>query len=181
MPRRNTTAARIKMPRRVFKDATPVPIPTGPTPYHPYPFGTMKKFLAIAACAALLTGCDFVGGASGDAVAVASLTINAMPAANDLYVEVQDAGGRAVPGMRSTADDFSGAFPYTVSGVSGEITGTTRSYFLVLMNEEADGTKSLIAASPAFSADDLRAVASDSASTFRVQSGEVDAELTLAQ
>jgi hypothetical protein len=145
----------------------------------------MKQILALAACAALLAGCDFIGGSDADPVAFSSLTITASPlpadndgSAPDLYVEIQDAGGRAVymaPSILEEAD--AGAFPYTI-GAPGELNGSTRSYFVVVMDRDADGND-LIAASDGFSADDLRASAS---STFAVSNaaGTLHAEIAIS-
>ncbi|NNF58637.1 MAG: hypothetical protein HKN04_10380 [Rhodothermaceae bacterium] len=135
----------------------------------------MKKFFAIAACAILLTGCDFVGGSPGETVGIAGVTINAMPAATDLYVEIQDAGGRAI--ASSDAESFDGSLPYAVPGLSGDVAGTTRAHYLVLMERDSDGTNSLIAVSDPFSGDEIRAA---EAGMFPIQSSGIDAELAIA-
>ena len=157
-----------------FKAEPTVPIPAGP-PYQPSPPKTMKKFFAIAACAVLLTGCDFAGGSSAETIGIAGVTINAMPAATDLYVEIQDAGGRAV--ASSDAESFDGSFPYAISDLRGDISGTTRAYYLVLMERESDGTNTLIAHSDEFSGDELRTAESG---MFQIQSSGLDAELAIA-
>ena len=148
--------------------------------------GTMKKFLALAACAALLTGCDFAGGAGVDPVAFSSLTITASPlpadedgSAPDLYVEIQDAGGRAIYQAPSVLENASAsAFPYTLEG-GGEFVGSTRSYFVVIMDRDADGYD-LVASSAAFSADDLRA---STTPVFEVTNnrGNVRAEIAVSR
>ena len=154
-------------------------------PHFNSPIGTMNKFLALAACAALLTGCDFAGGSDVDPVAFSSLTITSAPlpgdedgSAPDLYVEIQDAGGRAVYRAPSVLDDAGAdAFPYTLSQ-AGELTGTTRSYFVVVLDRDADGYD-LIASSEAFSADDLRA----STGSFEVtnEQGTMRAEIAVSR
>ena len=146
----------------------------------------MKKLFAFAACAALLTGCDFIGGSGVDPVALSSLTITASPlpadedgSAPDLYVEIQDASGRAIYQAPSVLENASAsAFPYTL-GEAGELIGTTRSYYVVVMDRDADGYD-LIAASQAFSADDLRA---STAPVFEVSNkrGNLHAEITVAR
>jgi hypothetical protein len=146
----------------------------------------MKKFLTLAACAALLAGCDFLGGSDVDPIAFSSLTITSSPlpadrdgTAPDLYVEIQDAGGRAIyaaPEILQEAD--ASVFPYTID-VPGELTGSTRSYFVVVMDRNDDGNR-LIVASDGFSADDLRASSSDA---FEVSNaaGTLQAELSIAR
>lgn len=144
----------------------------------------MKKLLTLAACAALLTGCDFVGGDDGNPVAIASLTIEAAPlpsdsdgSAPDLYVEIQDVGGRAIYQAPSVAQNLD-SLPYVID-TDGELTGTTRSYFVVLMDQEADGSYRLISISESFTAEDLRA-SSESTYAVRSSDGALQASIALS-
>lgn len=163
------------------------------------PHGTMKKTVLLAACAALLAGCDFVEGAIEDVddaieentdglpdpVAFSSLTLVASPlpadedgSAPDLYVEIQDAGGSAAyraPGIAEDADE--GVFPYVLGG--GALNGTTQGYYVVVLDRDADGYDFIVGSKP-FTADDLRASASD---TFAVANaaGTLRAELVLTR
>jgi hypothetical protein len=148
-------------------------------------YGTMNKLLALIACAAFLTGCDFIGS-DADPVAFSGLTVTSAPlradedgSGPDLYVEIQDAGGRAVyeaPSIVEDADET--VFPYTVSE-AGQLVGTSRAYFVVVMDRDPDGFD-LLAASGPFSADDLRA---STEATFAVPdaSGSVEAEINLSR
>ncbi|MDX1419893.1 MAG: hypothetical protein R3181_08000 [Rubricoccaceae bacterium] len=144
----------------------------------------MKQFLTLAACAVFLVGCDFVGGA-GETVAFSNLTLNATPlpadedgSAPDLYVEVQDAGGRAVIKSSIYEDASDATLPLVVSP-SGELVGTTRTYYLVVMDRDADGYD-LIQRSEPFSADDLRNAA-DPVFQIADRRGRIQAELTIAR
>ena len=149
----------------------------------------MKVILALAACAALLAGCDFLDDAFNEAddaiddilepppppVLFSGLILTKSPlpgdedgSAPDLYVEIQDAGGRPIYQAPSVLEDAdASAFPYTLEG-GGEFVGTTRTYSLVVLDRDLDGYD-LIAATRPFSADDLRASPSD---TFAVANGQ---------
>lgn len=146
----------------------------------------MKKLLTLAACAALLSGCDFVG--SGEApAAFSNLTLISSPlpadddgSGPDLYVEIQDAGGRAIVKADQTyenvtADDF----PLVISANGGELVGVRRSYFVVVMDRNDAGGYDPVATSASFTADDLR---NSTESVFAVtnERGNIQAQLTLA-
>jgi hypothetical protein len=146
----------------------------------------MKKLFALAACAALISGCDFAGGSTAEpAAVVSSLTINSMSlptdsdnTAPDLYVEIQDAGGRALykaPAIRENVTEAD--FPYTVD-TELEVYGEARSHYVVLMDQTDDGYE-LIAISPAFTGDALRAVADSS--SFQIQTADMDVQLALSR
>jgi hypothetical protein len=143
----------------------------------------MQKLLAFAICAALLSGCDFVGG-SGDPVAFSSVTLTTAPlpadedgTAPDLYVEVQDAGGRAVYKGQTIMNADASAFPYVVA-TNGELTGSKHGYFIVVMDQNADGYEFIAATGP-FTADQLR---SSTEPVFEVSGseGEVRAEIAVS-
>ncbi len=145
----------------------------------------MKNFLALAAFAALLSGCDFVGGSGVDPVAFSGITITTRPLTNhdadgsapDLYVEIQDAGGRGIfqaPSVFENADEPS--LSYTITS-GGELYGSTRSYYIVLMDRNSDGYR-FIAATEAFTAEDLRTA---TGATFEVSGddGTFNAQISL--
>jgi hypothetical protein len=157
----------------------------------------MKTALTLTACVALLAGCDYLDGALDEAeealdetfeptpppAVFSSLIITDAPLPRDedgtgpdLYVEVQDASGAPVYRAPSVLIDAEAtSLPYALGG--GEVVGTTRSYFVVLMDRDDDGYD-FIAATDGFSADDLRASPSD---TFAVtdRRGRLHAELVL--
>jgi hypothetical protein len=150
------------------------------------PHGTMKKLLTLVACVALLSGCDFVGGSDAEPVAFSDLTLTSVPlrddedgSAPDLYVEIQDASGRAVYKSSSILEDVDDtAFPYTLDK-AGALAGSQRAYFVVVMDRDADGFD-LLAASGAFSADDLRA-ATEPAYVVTNEAGTFQAEIALSR
>jgi hypothetical protein len=157
----------------------------------------MKKLLALAACAALLAGCDLLSGAADEVneeidditnrpppVAFSTLTLLDSPlpldedgSGPDLYVEIQDgAGGGVYSAPRVAEDADEGVFPFVLRD-GGELAGTERSYFVVVMDRDADGYD-YIASSRAFTAEHLRESPTD---TFAVAdaAGTLRAELVI--
>ena len=143
---------------------------------------TMKPFLTLATCAILLGGCDFVGATNASPVAIASLTILDAPlpieedgTAPDLYVEVQDASGRAIvqaPAIREDAD--ASMLPYQIAG--GTLYGASR-FTVVVMDWDEDRYE-VLATSRVFSLADMRA---NAGSSFEVrdEAGTLRAEIAL--
>ncbi|HLT47335.1 MAG TPA: hypothetical protein VK002_08920 [Rubricoccaceae bacterium] len=146
----------------------------------------MKKILTLAACAALLTGCDFVGS-DVEPAAFSNLILTDSPLPRDedgsrpdIYVEIQDVGGRAVVKADQVFEDAEAtSFPLTVAG-SGALVGTARSYYVVVMDRDEDGSYDLIGISKPFTAEALR---TSTEPVFEVtnEQGNLRAELTLAR
>jgi hypothetical protein len=145
----------------------------------------MKKLVALAACAALLSGCDFVGGTDVDPVSFSSIVITDTPLPRDedgsqpdLYVEVQGADGRAIFQGPVVEDAVRANLPYTLA-TDGEFIGASRGYYVVVMDRDADGYD-LIEASGHFTGDDLR-TSSESVYEVTNDNGRLRAEITLAR
>lgn len=136
----------------------------------------MKKLSTLVACVALLSGCDFAGG-SGESVAFSSVTLTESPLGTNLYVEVQDAGGRAVyQGEQITGVDES-VLPYVVA-TDGEFLGSSRGYYVVVM-DGSPGSYEIVGVAGPFTGDQLRA---SPGSTYEVtgSQGDVRAEIALS-
>jgi hypothetical protein len=146
----------------------------------------MKQLIALAAAAALLSGCDFVGGVDVDPVAFSSITVTDSPlpvdedgSPVDLYVELQDAGGRAIyQGPLVENADRQTVLPYVIA-TDGELLGSTRGYYVVVMDRDDDGYD-LVMASTHFTAEDLR---SSSEPVYQVASsnGRLVAEIAITR
>jgi hypothetical protein len=151
---------------------------------------------AVLLAAAPLGGCDFFERAREEVeeatelppppVPFSTLILSATPlppdkdgSGPDLYVEIQAANGRAAYSAPSVLEDATeAALPYVLSD-GGELTGTTRAYAVVVLDRDTDGYDA-VASSETFTADGLRASASD---TFAVANlaGTLRAELVLTR
>ncbi|SRR5690606_10751028 len=126
----------------------------------------MNRLFILAACAALLTGCDFVGEADGTQANIAGITLTEAPlqrangaswdedGAPDLFVEVQDISGHAY--FRSEVFENMEALPAEGLdlGAAFELPQSGRSYYLVLVDADPDGNE-LMGVSNAFRTADL--------------------------
>ena len=141
----------------------------------------MKNLFALAACAALFTGCDFISGEdNGPPVTVSGIRLTNVPVdgfdtdgtTNDLVVEIQDALGRSyfrseeVPNVTSDTLEISESFELSNSG---------RGLWIVLLDEDGAGSRpQTVAATQAFSSEEL----SESDSSV-VTLGSYDASMNL--
>lgn len=151
----------------------------------------MKRILTLAACAVLFAGCDFAGGSDGPMTSVANVTLTAAPlqragggswdtdGAPDLYVEVQDVSGRAY--YSSDVFENTEALPAGGLDLGGafDLPGTSRSYFLVVIDVDDDQNE-LMAISEAFSADDLAASTSETVE-IASENGSIGAVLQVSR
>ncbi|MDX1440203.1 MAG: hypothetical protein R3284_09900 [Rubricoccaceae bacterium] len=137
----------------------------------------MKKLIAIAAFAVFFAGCDIVSGDADGAVAsVANITITdaSLGGSSDIYVEVQDAAGRAY----SQTSHSGVSLPLSL-GAQFEVHSASRDMFIVVMRDNGSGSFSasdIIGASDAFDGNMLAAAAGSSLQV----GGAVSAEISVA-
>lgn len=122
----------------------------------------MKKYFALAACAILFAGCDFVGGSDGPVASVANITITdaVITSTSSVRVEVQDVAGRAY----SSSEHAALAFPLSL-GVQFDVYNGPRDLFIVVLRDNGTGTftqDDLIGSSDSFDGDALAAAAGSS-------------------
>lgn len=124
----------------------------------------MKKILTLAACTALLAGCDLIGADNGPANSIANVTLTNAPLEGhmdedgtvDLYVEVQDISGRAY--FKSNVFENVAELPAEGLdlGASFEIPAGGRDFFIIVADVDGEDYE-YIAVSEGFSGDDLAA------------------------
>ena len=136
----------------------------------------MKKFFAIAACAVLFAGCDFLGGSDAVVASVANITITdaALGNAPAIRVEVQDVAGRAY----ATSTHANVALPLELD-TQFDIHSGARDLFIVVIQDNGTGSFSpsdVLGVSDSFDGDLLAASAGSSVQV----SGAVSAEISVA-
>jgi len=108
----------------------------------------MKKFIALAAVAAVFAGCDFAGG-GGTPVTISNVSVSqlSIPEGMTATVDVQDIGGRSFYRADYVADAPLGGF---------EASRPEHTLFVtVFVQAPGDGLATVIASSTAFNPGDL--------------------------
>ena len=137
----------------------------------------------IVLCAIALAACDQFNPQPAP-VPFARITVTTAPlpveedgTAPDLYVEVQDAGGAAVYHGDVVEEADASAFPYTVA-TDGALAGERRTYYVIVLDRDADGFDYVGRAGP-FTGDDLRAAHGALTLSDENRQGVVEAVITL--
>lgn len=137
----------------------------------------MKKLIAFAAIAVFFAGCDIVSGDADGAVAsVANITLTdvALNGASDIYVEVQDAAGRAY----SQSSHANVSLPMSLD-TQFDVFNGSRDLFIVVIRDNGSGQftpNDILGASEGFDGD---ALAASAGSSIQV-SGRVSATIDVA-
>jgi len=158
----------------VLKSTTRVPITDLDPPQFTILNRIMKKYFAFAACAVLLAGCDFLGGADAPVASVANITITdaTLGGSSDIRVEVQDVAGRAY----SESNHANVALPLSLD-MQFDVHNGARGLAIVIMRDNgASSTQrySFLASSELFNGDGLAAAAGSSVQVNGSVSATID-------
>lgn len=134
----------------------------------------MKKYFAFAACAVLLAGCDFLGGADAPVATVANITITdvALGGASDIRVEVQDVAGRAY----SESNHTNVSLPLSLN-MQFDVHNGARGLTIVVMRDNGTSSAqrySFLGSSDLFTGDGLAAAAGSSVQVTGNVSATID-------